>query len=151
MRKVRIVQGEGAKFEIVEDTGETIEQLAIWMAESLGKQSYYERQSMAYRQQSQNERKKAADRTAILFQLKEYNRQKKRDLAAGIERRVSRMEPMETFDQEMLEGECKLFKDRSNEFHKTADSFDDLARKESLKVTEYQGRIVELKKVNGNS
>lgn len=151
MRKIRIVEGIGAKFKIVEDTGETIEQLAIWMAESMGNQSYYERQATAYRQQCQNERQKATQRNTILFQLKEYNRQKKRDIEAGIERKISRMEPMETYDQAILEDERKIFQERANEFHKTADNFVELAKKEGLKILDYQKRIAELRLQNGNS
>jgi hypothetical protein len=152
MRKERIVKGKnGVSFKIVEDTGETIEDLAIWMAEALGRKSYYERQAAAFRLQSQNERRKATDRNTLLFQLKEYNRQKKRDIQAGIVRKVSRMEPMETYDKDMLEQERVLFQSRANEFHKTADSFEDLARKEDIKVREYQQHIAELRKFDGSS
>ena len=132
-------------------TGETVEQLAIWMAESMGRKAYYERQAMAFRQQCQFERQKATERNTIMFQLKEYNRQKKRDVLAGVVRKVSRMEPMETYDREILEQEKNLFQERANDFHIKADNFDNLANKEELKIKEYQKRISELRNINGSS
>lgn len=145
MRKVSTYKFPGTTFEVVQDTGETVEHFAVCMAESLGSKAYYEKQAGAFRQQCQSERQKATQITYILFQLKEYNRQKKRDLAEGVVRKVSRMEPMETYDSKLLEEEKKMFQERANEFHKKADNFDDLARKEELKIIGYQKQIAELK------
>jgi hypothetical protein len=85
----------GITFEITEDTGETRESLAVKIAESLALQDYYEKQAASFREQSQNERKKAQDRATLLFNLREYNRQKRRDAVSGVVKKISRMEPME--------------------------------------------------------
>ncbi len=130
MKTTRIVQFNGVAFQIVNDTGETIEHYTTLIAESLALKDYYEKQASAFRLQSQNERKKAQERITLLFNLREYNRQKKRDSLAGIVRKVSRMEPMEVYDERMLTEERNTLLDQSNDFSRTADKFAALSKKQ---------------------
>lgn len=138
MRKVRIVETNGVKFEIAEDDGETLESLAVNLAESLSRKSYYESQASAFRTQAQNERRKAQERVTILFQLKEYNKQKRN---WGPDHKVSRMEPMESYDAELIEEERKLFLQQANDFHKKSDDFIALSHKENIKISTIQNKI----------
>lgn len=138
MKKVRIIDRGSFSFEIVEDDGETLESLAIQLAEALSAKSYYDGQESAFRLQSQNERRKAQERNTIIYQLKEYNRQKKH---WSPDHKVSRMEPMETYDAELLEQERQELIKRANDFHEEADKFAKLAKDEQRKIIATQAKL----------
>lgn len=139
MKKVRIVEaGNGISFKIEHDDGETIEALAINLAESLNKKSYYDRQQSAFMFQSQNERRKATERSVLLYQLKEYNRNKKLN---GANINVSRMEPMESYNFDLIETEMNLCLDNANNFHKKSDQFAKMAKDEERKIHGIQAKI----------
>lgn len=123
MKTTRYEHFKNVTFKIVNDTGESREQLAERIAQAIVLQAYYKSQEQAFRTQSEAERKKAQERSNILFQLKEYNRQKKRDLANGIIRKVSRMEPMENYDEGVLTEEKDMLSSRSIELNAKADEF----------------------------
>jgi hypothetical protein len=145
MKNTSIIQLNGVTFEVCHDTGESPQQLATKIAEALNLQGYYIRQAASFREQSNNERKKAQERTLLLFNLREYNRNKRRDKNAGIARKVSRMEPMEFYDENKITEERKMLLDRANEFHKTADNFLMLADKEKNKVIALEKELSDLR------
>lgn len=146
MKKVTIVDKGEYKFEIVQDDGETLESLAINLAEAYSNKNLFENQGHAFMQQAQFERQKANDRTFLLFKLDEYKRDKKN---WGPDHKISRMEPMETYDPEMLEEERQLFLKRANEFHEQSNDFFAKAKKEQLKISSIQVKIKKAK--NGSA
>jgi hypothetical protein len=147
MKTVRVVDvGDGFSFKIEQDDGENLETLAVNLSESLNTKSYYEKQHSAFMLQSQNERRKATENKTLLYQLKEYRRNKERN--PGM--KVSRMEPMEFYDDQMIKDEMELYLKNANDFHEKSDMFMQLAKDEEKKIAIIQRKIIEARRQAAN-
>lgn len=95
--------------------------VAIRLANALQAESNARADVASFREQAHSERRKAKEMDATLIRLAEYNRKKAADIAAGVVRKVSRMEPMETYDAAMIKDERAMLIARGQNFTELAD------------------------------
>lgn len=117
------------------DPEKSPERLATKLAEAYNNMALFERQAIDYRRQAADERRKGADIQGVIVRLKEWRKQLAKDLENGIERKISRMEPMMSYDLEALQKELEMYKENSIKFHKMSDDFQskaDQARRDTV-------------------
>lgn len=99
------------------------ERLAVKLAEAYNNASLFDRQAFDYKQQAAEERRKGTEIQSILLRLNDWREQLKKDQENGVERNISRMEPMLSYDERALEQELSKYKEDANKFQKMSDDF----------------------------
>jgi len=112
------------RFEITHTQPEkSAEALAIKLAEAFNNVALFERQVVDFKQCALEEKRKARDCQIILSNLTQWRAQLKQDRENGVERKISRMEPMLSYDPEALAEEIVKSKTDSETYTETADEF----------------------------
>lgn len=113
------------------DPEKTPERLSLKLIEAYNNVSIFERQAQDYRHQASDERRKGSQIQIILSSLKEWRKKLKEDQDNGIERKISRMEPMLSYDYDELVNELSKYQTDANKYHEMSDDF--RAKAESAK------------------
>ena len=127
------------------DPEKTSERLAIKLAEAYNNMTLFERQAIDYKRQANDERRKGTDIQGVIMRLKDWKKQLERDLKDGVERKISRMEPMMSYDSDALQKELEMYKENSIKFHKMSDEFQSQANQARRDTVVLQ---LEIKKAN---
>ena len=140
MRKPGKVVGFKIESERPEDSPRV---LAIQLANFLQQEMNAKQDAISFRDQAKRERQKAQAFIGTLTMLQEYKRKKKKALAAGEEWKPSRMEPMETYDEEMLKAEKIMLINRAKDLEELAKKHDKIANEAKQESAKIQQRIKE--------
>lgn len=119
--------------------------IAIELAGALQTELNAKADAKAFREQSVRERQKAQQFTNTMTMLREYNRKKEKAIKAGQEWKPSRMEPMESYNMEMIKAERVMLMDRAKELVSMANDCDKIAEKAQLESIELQKRLINVK------
>jgi hypothetical protein len=112
------------RFEITRsDPEKTPERLAIKLAEAFNSVALFERQAVDFKRQAHDERRKAIDIEAILVQLNTWRQRLAEDKKNGVDREISRMEPMLTYDPDALQEQLVQHKADIKKFTEMSDDF----------------------------
>jgi len=119
--------------------------LAIELAGALQTEQNALADAKAFREQAQRERQKAKEFTGAMTMLREYNRKKEKAIKAGEEWKPSRMEPMESYDMNMIKKERVMLLERSQELINMANECDKIAEEARLHTAKIQKRLMDVK------
>lgn len=145
-KKGRVMEEEKPKiyFEITHsDPEKTPERLALKLVEAFNDTSLFERQALDFKQQSQDERRKGQEVEIILSNLTSWKKKLKEDRENGIERKISRMEPMLSYDEDALAEQLAKNKADAAEFNKMAEEHSTKALAARRDVARLQAEIKE--------
>jgi hypothetical protein len=99
-----------------------------------------------YKEAANREREKAKQLSSVLVMLSEYKRKKKEALKNKEEWKVSRMEPMETYDENAIKKERIELIERAKQFDKLSLDFDQIAQEEKTKQILFQKKLRSIKR-----
>jgi hypothetical protein len=126
------------------------EAMAVQLAQLLSNVSVFKEQAATYKIQSQNERRKGQELEILLFRHKEWHKRLKEDGKNGIKRKISRMEPMMTYDRDQMKKERDEYMELANKFLDKSNQFAQRAREEDLKAIQLQKKIKEANEAKSN-
>jgi len=121
------------------------EALAVKLAEAFNNAALFDRQAVDFKQQAQDERRKAQGIQVIISNLTQWRNQLEEDRKNGIERKISRMEPMLSYDPDALEKELVKNKKDAKTYTEMSDDFTSKAKKSRQDIVNLQ---VEISKIN---
>ena len=120
--------------------------LAIKLADAMQIEISAKKDAFEFRQQAQRERMKAKQHGNTLVMLREYNRKKKKAIDDGKEWNPSRMEPMETYDEDKIKKERIKYIERARELDDLANDYDSKAKEAQLRVQQLQKKLASARK-----
>jgi hypothetical protein len=118
--------------------------LAIRLADFLQEEMAARTDAREFKAQAVRERRKAKDFSGVLIMLNEYQRKKKSALASGEEWEPSRMEPMESYDEEIIRDERIMLINRAKRLDKKANKHEKIAEKAKLAAAEVQKKLMDI-------
>ncbi len=121
--------------------------LAIILADSLQEEMTARTDAKEFRAQAIRERRKAQEFSGILIMLNEYQRKKKKALADGEDWKPSRMEPMESYDEDMIRKERMTLVARGQSLDEKANDYEKIADKAKLTSANIQQKLMSASKV----
>lgn len=135
----------GLKIEISREE-ESSKNLAIKLAYLLQKEMAAKEDARCFKEQAKNERAKAKEFSNIIVMLYEYQRRKKQAQNIGQEWNPSRMEPMETYDEDMLKEERLMLINRARDFDDLANKYEKTANESKCEIIKIQKKLIEISK-----
>ena len=125
---------------------DSAENVAIELAASLQLEMNARADAAEFKEQAQRERKKALDFSGVMIMLNEYQRKKEKTLKAGEEWNPSRMEPMESYDMDMIKEERLMLIGRAKELDELATDAIDIANGAQKKSLALQKKLINVSK-----
>ena len=119
--------------------------LALRLANSLQLEMNALQDARTFREQAARERQKAKEFSNTLIMLGEYNRKKAKAIKNGEIWKVSRMEPMETYDEKMVKEERVMLIERAKELENLAQNSDKIASDAKRETVELQKKLLKTK------
>lgn len=116
--------------------------LAIRLADSLQEEITATADAKEFKEQAIRERRKAKGFSGVLTMLNEYQRKKKKAISNGEEWAPSRMEPMESYDEEMIRSERIVLIDRAKTLDEKANKYEKIADNAKLIAVELQQKLI---------
>ena len=115
--------------------------IALKLADTIQEESNARSDALEYKSQAQRERQKAKELTNLLTMLNEYNRKKKKAINNGEDWKPSRMEPMESYDEEDIRAQRVELIERAKEFDKLSNNFNKIAKEASQEQARLQKKL----------
>ena len=125
---------------------DTPKNLAIKLAGALQIEMNARTDAKEFRGQAARERQKAREFGNTLIRLGEYQRKKKRTIDAGEEWKPSRMEPMESYDDQMIKEERVMLIERAASLDGLAHQYELIADEAKLTAAEAQKKLISIPK-----
>ena len=136
------VPGQVIGFKIETDRPEdSAKNIAIQMADSMQLEANAAQDARSFREQATRERKKAKGMSDTLIMLGEYNRKKGAAIKNGEVWKVSRMEPMESYDEDMVKAERIMLVERARDLDDSANGSDKIAEEAKRNTLELQKKL----------
>jgi hypothetical protein len=118
--------------------------IAIELAHYLQEEMNAKADAAEFRAQANRERQKCKGFNGTLTMLREYNRKKKKAIKDGQTWEPSRMEPMESYDEDMIKEERLMMLERANDLDTKANESDEIGVGAKRKSLELQKRLIEV-------
>jgi len=139
-------QGKVTGFKIEATRPEdSIAFIAIELSGCLQEEMNAKGDAKEFGEQAVRERQKAKNFSNLMITLGEYNRKKEKALKAGEVRKVSRMEPMETYDMVEIKKERLIMLERATELDEKVIFHLDIADEARKKSVELQKKLLKAK------
>ena len=118
--------------------------LAIELAHYLQEEMNAKADSLEFRAQADRERQKCKGFNGTLTMLREYNRKKNKAIKDGQMWTPSRMEPMESYDEDMIKEERLMMLERANDLETKANKSDEIGVDAKRKSLELQAKLIKV-------
>lgn len=144
---MKIIPGKGKVIglRIEKDRPEdTPKALAIQLAQSLQNEINARGDAIEFRGQASRERQKAREFGNTLIMLSEYNRNKKKVIDAGQEWSPSRMEPMESYEEDKIKEERVMLIERAKSLDGLAHQYELRADQSKIDAAKAQKKLIEV-------
>lgn len=142
---MKVIPGKVIGFKVETDRPEdSPKNLAIQLAQSLQNEMNARGDAKEFRGQASRERQKAREFGNTLIMLGEYNRKKKISIDSGNEWKPSRMEPMESYDEQMIKEERVMLIERAKSLDDLAHQYELIADDAKIKAAKAQKKLIEV-------